>query len=283
MLYKRKNIVFNYANILIIVIIVFNLKQIKQQGIMMETILKHRTIRKYKETPIEKDVLDKILIAGTRASTTGNMQVYSMVVTQNPEIKKKLWESHFKQDMVLQAPVIITFCADFNRFNKWCINSDATPGYDNFLSFYTASIDALLASQNVALAAESYGLGICYLGTTTYMADKIVDVLNLPEAVVPVTTLVVGYPDETPELTDRLPLEGVVHSETYENYDEKRIHKIYAEKEALDENKKFIEENQVKSLAQVFTEKRYTKKDNVLFSNSFLELIKKQGFMNNQE
>ena len=150
---------------------------------MIDTIASHRSIRKYKSDPVPDAVLKEILEAGSRASTTGNMQVYSMVVTTDPGIRKQLWEAHFKQDMVLQAPVHITFCADFNRFNQWCRQRDAVPGYDNFLSYITASIDALLASQNVALEAENQGLGICYLGTATYMANRIIEILELPEAV----------------------------------------------------------------------------------------------------
>ena len=193
----------------------------------METIFNHKTIRKYKSLSIDNKILEKILLAGTRASTTGNMQVYSIIVTQDKKIKEELWQSHFKQNMVKEAPVIITFCADFNRFNKWCKQRKADPGYDNFLSFYTASIDALLAAQNVALAAESHGLGICYLGTTTYMAGNIIKTLNLPKGVVPVTSIVVGYPDESPNLTDRLPLGSVVHYDTYKDYSKEDIDKFY--------------------------------------------------------
>ena len=120
--------------------------------------------------------------------------------------------------MITEAPVVLTFCADFNRFNKWCILRNAEPGYDNFLSFFTAAIDALLVAQTVCIAAEAKGLGICYLGTTTYTADKIIEVLKLPKGVVPVTTVTLGWPDEKPEQVDRLPLEAVVHKETYQDY-----------------------------------------------------------------
>ncbi len=248
---------------------------------MIQTILNHRSIRKYSEKKLDKQILDEILIAGTRASTTGNMQIYSIIVTQEEELKNRLWEVHFKQDMVKQAPVVLTFCADMNRFNKWCALNNAEPAYDNFLWFYNASIDSLLAAQNVAIAAESHGLGICYLGTTTYMADKIAGILDLPKHVVPVTTLVVGYPDESPELTDRLPIEAIVHFEKYQDYDDKKIKQLYKEKEELPLTKELIKENNTENLAQVFTEKRYVKKDNLFFSKSFLEFIKKQSFMNN--
>ena len=249
---------------------------------MTDTIFNHRTIRKYKSLQIDDKILNKILTAGTRASTTGNMQVYSIIVTKDAAIKEELWASHFKQDMVKQAPVVLTFCADFNRFNKWCEYRKANPGYDNFLSFYTASIDALLAAQNVALAAEKNGLGICYLGTTTYMADKIINILDIPKNVMPVTTLVIGYPNENPDLTDRLPLEGVVHYEKYNDYDKQKISKIYKEKEALPSTKELIEINQTENLAQIFTDKRYTKKDNLHFSKNLLDIISKQGFMSKE-
>ncbi len=245
---------------------------------MIKAIFDHRSVRAYRPDAISPEVLQEILRAGTRASTTGNMQVYSIVVTKEKGLKEQLWEAHFKQDMVLQAPVVLTFCADFNRFTKWCEWRKANPGYRNFLSFFTAAIDAFLAAQNVALAAEDHGLGICYLGTTTYMAGKIVEILQLPELVVPVTTLVVGYPDENPPLTDRLPLEGVVHEETYKDYAREDIDRIYAEKEAMEETKKLLEINGKETLAQIFTDNRYTKKDNIFFSKEFLKVIEQQGF-----
>jgi nitroreductase len=249
---------------------------------MLEIINNHRSIRNYLDKPVSQNILEKILYAGTRASTTGNMQVYSMVVTTNKEIKTKLWESHFKQDMVNQAPVVITFCADFNRFVKWCRQRKADPGYDNFLSFFTAAIDALLVAQNIALAAETFNLGICYLGTTIYMAENIIGILDLPKYVVPVTTLVIGYPNESPGLTDRLPLEALVHYDKYKDYSKSQIDKLYKEKEDLELTAQLLKENNKETLAQVFTDNRYTKNDNITFSKALLKVLEKQGFMNNE-
>jgi len=246
----------------------------------LDALLNHRTIRRYRPDPVPEKVLDLILRAAVRTSTTGNMQVYSIIVTTNPESKEKLWPLHFRQEMVRQAPLLLTFCADFNRFNAWCRQRQADPGYDNFLSFMTAAIDALLAAQNAAVAAEAQGLGICYLGTTTYMAAEIADTLGCPQGVVPVTTLVIGYPDEEPPLTDRLPLGAVVHRETYQPNTPERIDAFYREKEGLELTRRLLEENELETLAQVFTERRYTRKDNVHFSRSFLDFITRQGFMN---
>jgi len=248
---------------------------------MIDTILNHRTIRKYTSEKVKPEVLEEILNAGVRASTTGNMQVYSVVVTQDEAGKEKLAPCHFNQPMVKGAPVVLTFCADYNRFNKWCELSNAKPGYDNFLSFVTGAIDALLVAQNVCIAAESKGLGICYLGTTTYTADKIIEILNLPKGVVPITTITLGYPEEIPALVDRLPLEGIVHYETYKDYSDDDIKNIYSYKEQLSENIGFVTENKKETLAQVFTDIRYKKQDNVLFSKILLDVLERQGFMNN--
>jgi len=208
------------------------------------------------------------------------MQVYSIIVTRDTDIKKELAPLHFNQKMITEAPVVLTFCADFNRFNKWCRLRNAEPGYDNFLSFVTAAIDALLVAQTVCIAAESNGLGICYLGTTTYMAHKIIEVLKLPTGVVPVTTVTLGWPAEKPEQVDRLPLNAVIHNEVYMDYENEDIDLYYSEKEERDDSKRFVTENSKETLAQVFTDVRYKKADNVHFSKILLQVLKDQGFMN---
>ena len=225
-------------------------------------------------------MLFRSLVKGCRASTTGNMQVYSIVITRDDEKKKELLPLHFNQRMVTEAPLLLTFCADFNRFNKWCRIRKAEPGYDNFLSFMTAAIDALLVAQTVCMAAEDRGLGICYLGTTTYMAHKIIEALKLPRGVVPVTTVTLGWPDEYPEQVDRLPLDAVIHRETYKDYTVEEIDRFYSAKEARRDSLQFIKENNKETLAQVFADVRYKKEDNVYFSKMLLQVLKDQGFMN---
>ena len=245
---------------------------------MLSLLNNHRSVRKYTSQKIDNTLLNELLEAACRASTTGNMQLYSIVVTTDDEVKKQLSPCHFNQPAITQAPVVLTFCADFNRFEKWCRQSNATPGYDNFQSFFTAAIDALLVAQNFCIAAESKGLGICYFGTTTYLTQQIIDVLHLPKKVVPITTITVGYPDGEAARVDRLPLEAVVHENIYQDYSEETINKLYAVKESLPENLKFIAENNKETLAQVFTDIRYTKENNERFSELFLQAIKQQGY-----
>ncbi len=247
---------------------------------MKNILFQHRSIRKYKSTPIAEDVLSDVLSAATRASTTGNMQLYSLVVTRSEELRAELSPCHFNQPMVKQAPCTVTVCADINRFTKWCEQRDAEPVYDNFAWFVNASIDALLAAQNLCVQAEAHGLGICYLGTTIYTAKRIVEVLKLPKGVIPITTVVMGYPDEQPELTDRLPLEGVVHFETYSDYTPEQIDQIWEQRESSPLTAKLLEDNNLPNLAQVFTKNRYKAQDNIAISHSYFEILKEQGFFN---
>lgn len=247
---------------------------------MKEILSQRRTIRKYSDKKIDIQLINELLKLAAQSSNTGNMQAYSVVVTTDDSLKKQLAPAHFNQPMIINAPVVLTFCADFNRFGKWCEQRDAMPGYNNFQSFTAAAIDAIILAQTFAVAAESEGLGICYLGTTTYNAAEIIDVLKLPALVVPVTTITVGYPAENPPLTDRLPLDAIIHYEQYADYSADKIDLLYAEKENSEFYRKFVAENNKQTLAQVFTDVRYTKQANEFFSAKFIEVLKKQGFMN---
>ncbi|MCR4619116.1 MAG: nitroreductase family protein [Paludibacteraceae bacterium] len=248
---------------------------------MLQQLINHKTIRRYTDAPISEQTLNRILTAACRASNTGGMQTYSIVVTLDKEIKKQLAPAHFNQPMVTEAPAVITFCVDFNRFNHWCALRNAKPGYGNLLSLSSAIIDACLASQNFAVAAESEGLGICYLGTTTYNARSIIKTLKLPKYVVPITTITVGYPtaeEKEKQQEDRLPLDGICHHEIYEDYPDSEIERIYRYKENLPQNKQFVLENKKETLAQVFTDIRYTQQDAERISVELLDVFREQGF-----
>ena len=194
-------------------------------------------------------------------------------------MKTKLAPAHFNQPMVCGAPVVLTFCADFRRTTLWAENRQAKPGYDNFLSFINASTDAVLYCQTFCNLAEEEGLGTCFLGTTVYMPQMIIDTLHLPQLVFPVATITLGWPDEQPALSDRLPLASIVHEETYVDYTPERIDAFYTDKENLPENQHFVDINHKETLAQVFTDLRYTRKDNEAMSEGMLKALKQQGFL----
>ena len=246
----------------------------------LNTLFSHVSVREYTDEKISEDVLQQILKAACSGSTMGNMQLFSIVVTEDEAMKRKMAPFHFNQPMATEAPLILTFCADFNRFNRYCeFRSAETGAYSNMQSYHWAVIDALIAAQNACVAAESLGLGFCWLGTITYNVDKFIEVLQLPKHVVPVACIPMGYPVEKPALTQKLPVEAMIHRETYHDYDQTRIDALYAEKEHSDETAGILRENpDCENLAQVFTKHRYTKNDNEAFAKVLVETLKKQGF-----
>ena len=245
----------------------------------MQTIQQRRTIRKYAQKEVPETLLNRLLEEAERTPTMGNLQLYSVVITRDGAMKRKLAPAHFNQPMVEGAPVVLTICADFRRTSLWAENRQAVPGYDNFLSFMNAATDALLYTQTFCNLAEAEGLGTCFLGTTVYMPQMIIDILQLPKLVFPVATITLGWPDEEPLLSDRLPVAAIVHQESYDDYTPERIDTFYTEKESLPENQHFVEINNKETLAQVFTDIRYTRKDNESMSDGMIEALRRQGFL----
>ena len=221
----------------------------------MKNLTTRRTIRQYSKQEVSEELLNRLMTEAARTQTMGNLQLYSVVVTRSQEMKQRLAPAHFNQPMVTSAPVVLTICADFNRTSVWALNRKAEPGYDNFLSYQNAAIDALLYTQTLCNLMDEEGL------------------------VMPVATLTVGWPAEEPPLSDRLPLQSFVHNETYHDYTPHDIDNYYNYKENLEENRHFCEINQKETLAQIFTDIRYTRQDNEAMSKGLLEALKHQGFL----
>ncbi|WP_374688940.1 nitroreductase family protein [Promineifilum sp.] len=253
----------------------------------IDAIHHHRSIRRYRPDLVPDDLLTEILAAGVRASSSGNMQSYSIIVTRDRALREQLYVPHMEQDMVLDAPVLLTFCADFRRMRHWLRLSDAPDNFDNFMSFLIAAIDATLVSQTVALAAEARGLGICYMGSTLANCDQIGRLLRLPPGVMPVVGFSLGWPAEDPAPRDRLPLDGLVHHETYHDYSDERIHEIYRDRErqgwarymSYPELRARIEGAGVANLAQVYTVIKYTRESHREYSATVLGYLREQGFL----
>ena len=254
----------------------------------LELIRHHRSIRRYRPDPIPDDLLTEVLDAGVRASSSGNMQTYSIIVTRDRALREQLYEPHMEQEMVLDAPALLTFCADFRRMRHWLRLSAAPDNFDNFMSFMIAAIDATLVSQNVALAAEARGLGLCYMGSTLAHCDQIGRILQLPPGVFPIVGYSLGWPDEDPAPRDRLPLSGLVHNETYHDYSDDDIRAIYHQREtrgwqrymSYPELRLMIEASGVQNLAQVYTVVKYTRESHEEFSATVLGYLREQGFLN---
>ncbi|MDE6741900.1 MAG: nitroreductase family protein [Muribaculaceae bacterium] len=240
---------------------------------------KRTSVRNYEKRHIPESLLDSILERAMRAPTCGNMQLYSVIVTREPERLERLAKEHFNQPAATGADVILTICADFNRFTEWCEASGAKPGYDNFHSFMMALTDAIIYTQQVVTIAEMEGLGTCYLGTVNYNAKQISELLELPDLVVPVASISLGYPSDVPTQCERLPLAAIKHDETYRKDSREEIVELFKAKDEFPDNAKFVEENGKQSLAQVFTDIRYPESVNTAVSESFMAILKEKGFL----
>lgn len=236
------------------------------------------SIRKYMDQQVPDEVIDRIIRLAAKAPTTGNMQLYSVIVSSSPEEKAALAPLHFNQPATLCSHML-TICADFNRFTRWCEIGNADAGFDNALSFASAMTDAVILAQQICTIAEINGLGTCYLGTVTYNADKIGALLELPKLVVPVACLTIGYPDEPIPETERLPLEAFCHRGKYPRRSDAEIVELYKAKDDYEPNRQYIIENGKDCLAQVFAEVRYPRSMNEQFSASFLSYLRHQNFL----
>lgn len=245
----------------------------------MESIKNRKSIRKYSDKEVTEELLNNLIMEAERTPTMGNLQLYSVIITRSQEGKEALAPAHFNQPMVTGAPVVLTICADYRRTTLWAENRKANPGYENILSFMNAATDALLFTQTFCNLAEEAGLGTCFLGTTVYMPQMIIDTLHLPKLVMPVATITLGWPAEQPAQSDRLPLRSIIHNETFSDYTPAKIDDFYTEKESLEENQEFVRINNKETLAQVFTDIRYTKKDCEMMSQGFMDALKHQGFL----
>ena len=245
----------------------------------MQTIKLRRSVRKYTDQPVSDELLNNLLQTAERTQTMGNLQLYSVVITRSEAMKRQLAPLHFNQPMVTEAPVLLTFCADYHRTTRWCEERKAHPGYDNMLSFMNAATDALLYCQTFCNLAEEAGLGLCFLGTTIYQPRQIINLLQLPRLVMPVATITLGWPAEQPPMSDRLPLQAIIHHEKYSAYSRADIDTYYTPKEELDENRHFVEINHKETLAQIFTDIRYTQTDCEKMSAELNAALKQQGFL----
>jgi nitroreductase len=253
---------------------------------MLDLAKAHRSIRSFVPTDIHDSLLYDLLLAGLRSSSAGNMQTWSVIVTRDEAVKRRLYALHGEQSMILEAPVVLTFCADVFRMREWLRVNNSQQSFDDLLGFLTGTVDAAIAAQTICLAAESVGLGICYLGTTWWAADQIIELLALPKGVFPVTSLVIGYPAEDPALRDRLPLEVIVHQERYRRWSDEEIRRTHAEREqkawarytAAESLRKKLEDAGITSVTDYYTSRfKYSKELHRRVSKMLMETLQEQG------
>lgn len=185
------------------------------QTAAIELIHKHATVRSYRSDPVDKALVEEIVAAGQRASTSSNMQCYSVVAIADLGRRTRLAELCGNQKHIVEAPVFLAWCADLSRLDRVCERRAYRQVSENVESFLVSAVDVALAMQNAALAAESLGLGICYIGAIRNHPLEVSDLLRLPELVFPISGMTLGWPAVEPKLKPRLPLDAVLHWETY--------------------------------------------------------------------
>lgn len=244
----------------------------------LDFFLRRATVRVFSDKAVDDKTIARIIEAAAHAPNTGNMQLYSVVVSTSAEGRAALAPLHFNQPAATGAPVLLTVCADIRRFGQWCAARDAVSGQDNFGGWLAAITDAAIFAQQIVTAAECNGLGCCYLGTTIYNVDGFCKALDLPDGVLPLVGIAMGYPAEpVVQKEDRLPLEAIMHREHYHDPLPDEIDRYYADKEARPENEIFVRDNHKKTLAQVFADIRYPAAQNEAVGQQVMARISKKA------
>lgn len=184
----------------------------------IKLIQNHRSIRRFIDKDIEEDILKELFTAGQSASSSHNVQGYSIIVVKDKEKKEKLSKISGSQEWVKECPVFLVFCADLYRLKLACEMHNEEYALDGIENLLVGITDTALVAQNVMLAAESLGLGGVIIGGIRNDSQAIVDLLKLPEYVVPIVGMCLGYPDldQIPWKKPRLPQYAVVHEEEYD-------------------------------------------------------------------
>ena len=193
----------------------------------IELLKSHRSIRKFKDKKIDEDLLNEIMRAGQAAASSSFLQGVSIIRITDQVKRKAFSELANNQAFINDASEFMVFCADLNRSSMCCNwhDSKATEGFTE--QFIISTVDTALLAQNVVIAAESAGLGICYIGAIRNNPQEATDLLELPKNVYPVFGLCLGYPDQNPEVKPRLPLNVVLKENSYSNNKDKEIIEEY--------------------------------------------------------
>jgi len=239
---------------------------------VIDCLLNHRSIRRFKSDPIPAELLDEILRAGTRAASAGNLQAYSLVVIDDPERLEK---------MTFGAPLAIVALVDLYRLKRWFELNDAPFYFDQAVNVFIAYWDAVIALQNIVVAAEGLGLGTVYVGLV--LSKNVQEWLEAPEYVFPAGLLFIGHPDESPELRPRLPLDAVVHRNSYHVPTDEEIRAHFHDKnkqwdELPQAKREKLREKGIENYAQFKTLGHYTPEFIRSESEKVIENLKRAGF-----
>lgn len=185
----------------------------------IELLRSHRSIRKFKQQVLDEQTVRTLVSCGQSAATSSNVQAVSVIWVRDSSKRAAIAELAGGQAYVSTAGAFLVFCADLHRPQTACELAGGEYAEGMTEQFIIASIDVGLAAQNVVVAAESLGLGICYIGGIRNNPAKLTALLELPEQVYPVFGLCLGYPDQDPEIKPRLSTDTVLMHDRYSSAD----------------------------------------------------------------
>lgn len=188
---------------------------------MLNILKNHRSVRKYKNMPISDEKFHELLKAAQHAASSNFVQAYSVIQVKDEGIKKELGKLSKNEKQYDSAALSLVFCADLKRLEKAAQLNNQTIEAGTLENFIVATVDVSLFAQNFVIAAESQGYGICYIGGVRNNPEAISELLELPDYVIPLFGMTVGVPDEENEVKPRLPIENILHIDSYdwEKYD----------------------------------------------------------------
>ncbi|GAB4422231.1 MAG: nitroreductase family protein [Anaerolineales bacterium] len=206
----------------------------------IEILLKRKSIRAYEDRPVEEAIRNKIIAATLRAPTAGNMMLYSIIDVTDQTIKDRLAITCDNQPFIARAPMVWVFLADYQRWHDYFVHSNAekfgspmrTPEEGDL---FLACCDALIAAQNAVIAAESLGLGSCYIGDIIEQYEEHKKLLNLPRYVFPICMLVFGYPTQQQKerkMTTRFDEKFIIFENGYRQLSGAEFDEMFAERES---------------------------------------------------
>lgn len=219
----------------------------------------HRSIRKFKQVEIPREHIHEIVRSGQGAASSQFVQAYSVIVIKNKAKKDLMASLAGNQKQISECPVFLLFCADLKRIEYACKKESIEMDYDWAETLIVGVVDTALVAQNVLVAAESLGYGGCYIGGIRNNPKQVSELAGLPDKVLPLFGLTLGVPNEDPEVKPRLPIELILHEETYreDHYDHglnKYNETISAYYQSRTTNSKST--NWTKEMANSFSEKR---------------------------
>lgn len=188
----------------------------------IEQLYQHRSVRSYRPDPVAPELVETIIAAAQRSATSSNLQMYSVVAVTDAAKRARVMELCNNQAHIAQAPVFLAWCADLSRLDRVCERRGYTQVTEYVESFLVAAMDASILMQTAAVAAESLGLGTCYIGAIRNHPLQVVELLSLPRLTFPLCGMTLGWPAATPMLRPRLPTQAILHWERYDASDEEQ-------------------------------------------------------------